>query len=192
LIIILTIFFKANSELEDVKMGWSLVRGIILLPGMVLGVFPYIISWLTRNTRFAASATPPSKAVFWLAIFISVFAFALIIRTVTLFFKIGIGTPAPWDPPKRLVVQGPYRYVRNPMITAVLLVLLAESLFFQSWPIVVWMLLFFVLNSIYFPLVEEKRLRRRFGEDYNIYCKNVPRWIPRLKPWQPENEKQPQ
>jgi protein-S-isoprenylcysteine O-methyltransferase Ste14 len=167
-------------------MGWSLVRGIILLPGMALGVIPVIITWLTRNTRFAASAASPQKTVFWLAIFVAGIAFVLIIRTVSLFLEIGKGTPAPWNPPKKMVVLGPYRYMRNPMITGALLVLFAESLFFQSWPIVAWMLLFVVGNTIYFPLVEEKELQRRFGEDYTVYCKNVPRWIPRLKPWQPD------
>ena len=169
----------------------SLIRGIILLPGMALGVIPVIITWLTRNTRFAASAVSPQKAVFWLAIFVVGIAFVLIIRTVSIFFKIGKGTPAPWDPPKKIVVLGPYRYMRNPMITGALLVLLAEFLFFQSWPIVAWTLLFFVGNMIYFPLVEEKGLQRRFGEDYTVYCKNVPRWIPRLKPWQSESDNQP-
>lgn len=95
-------------------------------------------------------------------------------------------------PAKKKVVLGPYRYMRNPMITGALLVLLAESSFFQSWPIVAWTLLFFVGNMIYFPLVEEKGLQKRFGEDYAVYCKNVPRWIPRLKPWQPEGKNQPQ
>jgi protein-S-isoprenylcysteine O-methyltransferase Ste14 len=173
-------------------MGWSLARGIILLPGMALGFIPFAIIWLTRNTKFAASLASSHQVIFWIAIFVAGIAFVLIIRTVSLFLEIGKGTPAPWDPPKKIVVLGPYRYMRNPMITGALLVLLAESLFFQSWPIVAWTLLFFVGNMIYFPLVEEKGLQRRFGEDYAVYCKNVPRWIPRLKPWQPEGKNQPQ
>lgn len=172
-------------------MGWSLVRAIILLPGMVLGVIPFFITWLTRNTRFSASAASHKQAVFWLAIFVAGIALVLIIRTVSLFFKTGKGTPAPWDPPKKFVVSGPYRYMRNPMITGALLVLLAESLLFQSWPLVCWMCVFLIGNMIYFPLVEEKGLKRRFGEDYALYCKNVPRWLPRLRPWKPEGENQP-
>jgi protein-S-isoprenylcysteine O-methyltransferase Ste14 len=172
-------------------MSGSLVRAIILLPGMVLVAIPTIISWLTRSTRFAASIASPQQAVFWLAIFFVGIALVLILRTVALFFKIGKGTPAPWDPPKKLVVLGPYRYMRNPMITGALLVLLAESLFFQSWPIVCWMGVFFIGNVFYFPLAEEKDLQRRFGKDYAVYRRNVPRWIPRLKPWQPEDENRP-
>jgi protein-S-isoprenylcysteine O-methyltransferase Ste14 len=154
---------------------------------MVLGIIPFIIIWLTRGTQFAVSVASPQQVVFWLAILVVGIAFVLIIRTVTLFFKVGKGTPAPWDPPKRFVVLGPYRYMRNPMITGALLVLLAESLIFQSWPLACWMCVFFIGNTIYFPLVEEKGLERRFGEEYAVYCRNVPRWIPRLKPWQPED-----
>jgi protein-S-isoprenylcysteine O-methyltransferase Ste14 len=158
---------------------------------MVLGVIPLIITWLTQNTRFAASAASHQKAVFWLAIVVVGIAFVLIIWTVSLFFKTGKGTPAPWDPPKRFVVSGPYRFMRNPMITGALLVLLAESLLFQSWPLACWMCVFFIGNAIYFPLVEEKGLKRRFGDDYAVYCKNVPRWLPRLRPWKPEAENRP-
>jgi hypothetical protein len=95
----------------------------------------------------------------------------------------GKGTPAPWDPPKRLVIQGPYRYIRNPMITGALLMLLAESILFLSLPIATWMTVFFIGNAIYFPLIEEKGLEKRFGDEYRNYKANVPRWLPRIRPW---------
>jgi protein-S-isoprenylcysteine O-methyltransferase Ste14 len=75
------------------------------------------------------------------------------------------------------------------MITGVLLILLGEALVFQSWPIAAWMVIFFIINAIYFPLVEEKNLERRFGEVYLLYQKNVPRWVPRLRPWTKGDEK---
>lgn len=99
--------------------------------------------------------------------------------------KFGNGTPAPWDPPKKLVVRGPYRHVRNPMISGVVLLLLAESLWLQSWPIALWMMIFVIVNMIYFPLFEEKGLEERFGNDYRRYKAHVPRWVPRLRPWEP-------
>ena len=74
------------------------------------------------------------------------------------------------------------------MISGVLLLLLAEALLFHSWPITAWMILFLVGNAIYFPLVEEKGLEKRFGDEYLEYKARVPRWIPRLRPWEkPEN-----
>jgi len=69
------------------------------------------------------------------------------------------------------------------MITGALLLLLAETLLLQSWPVFLWLVGFYILNSIYFPLFEEKSLGKRFGVDYLEYKKHVPRWIPRLKPW---------
>lgn len=72
------------------------------------------------------------------------------------------------------------------MITAVAAMLLGESLFFGSWLIGVWVLLFGFINHVYFVLSEEPGLERRFGESYRAYKANVPRWIPRLRPWQQE------
>jgi protein-S-isoprenylcysteine O-methyltransferase Ste14 len=69
------------------------------------------------------------------------------------------------------------------MITGVLLMLSAEALLLQSWPVGIWMMVFFIGNAIYFPLIEEKGLEKRFGNEYRNYKANVPRWIPRLRPW---------
>ena len=112
----------------------------------------------------------------------------LAVWTVKLFVNFGDGTPAPWDPPKKLVIRGPYRHVRNPMITGAVLMLLAEAMLFQSWPISLWMVIFFMGNAIYFPLVEEKGLEKRFGDSYRKYKAHVPRWIPRLRPWNQHND----
>ena len=93
--------------------------------------------------------------------------------------KFGQGTPAPWDPPQKLVVHGPYRYVRNPMITSVLFMLAAEAMFFQSWPIFFWLVLFFLLNNIYFPFFEERSLEKRFGYgQYRLVRSLVPAGLP--------------
>ena len=69
------------------------------------------------------------------------------------------------------------------MISSVLAILLGETIAFGSLGIFIWFLLFFGINNVYFVLSEEPGLEKRFGEDYRIYKKNVPRWIPRLRPW---------
>ncbi len=97
----------------------------------------------------------------------------------------GEGTPAPWDPPRRLVVRGVYRRVRNPMISGVIFTLCGEALIFQSLPLAIWAALFVLANMVYIPNFEEPGLEKRVGEDYRVYKANVPRWIPRLTPWQP-------
>jgi protein-S-isoprenylcysteine O-methyltransferase Ste14 len=109
----------------------------------------------------------------------------LFVSTVAQFATKGKGTLAPWDPPRELVVVGVYRYVRNPMITGVLSVLLAESLLSGSRRVLFWFMLFLLINMVYIPLFEEPALLARFGERYRTYKQHVSRWIPRANPWIP-------
>lgn len=111
--------------------------------------------------------------------------FALWFWTVRLFARIGKGTLAPWDPTRRLVVEGPYRHVRNPMITAVLAVLVGEAASFGSLPLLIWAGGFLAVNHVFFLLAEEPGLERRFGDEYRAFKENVPRWLPRRDPWAP-------
>ena len=110
----------------------------------------------------------------------------LFVASLRRFAGEGQGTLAPWDPPRQLVVRGPYRFVRNPMISGVVLVLMGEAMLLVSRPHAIWALVFAGINLIYFPLVEEPGLRRRFGKSYEEYCRHVPRIIPRLRPWSPD------
>jgi protein-S-isoprenylcysteine O-methyltransferase Ste14 len=102
---------------------------------------------------------------------------------VVLFARIGRGTLAPWDPTQRLVIVGPYRHVRNPMISGVAAMLGGEALLSGSLMIAGWLALFLLTNHIYFLVSEEPGLARRFGENYEAYRSAVPRWIPGLEPW---------
>ena len=170
--------------------AWRLLKPILILPGTVLVLMPAVILFASNSTRFSTKPIGPEHLLFWLASAAAVPGLFLAVWTVTLFIRFGQGTPAPWDPPLKLVLHGPYRFVRNPMITAVLLILLAETLIFQSWPLFFWMILFFLANAIYFPLVEERSLAERFGTAYLEYKKHVPRWIPRLTPWDPLEKEQ--
>jgi protein-S-isoprenylcysteine O-methyltransferase Ste14 len=109
----------------------------------------------------------------------------LIWRTIALFSRVGEGTLAPWDPTRKLVVSGPYLHVRNPMITGVFTVLSGETLVLGAPGMAIWTAVFAAVNAVYMPLFEEPGLVKRFGEDYVSYRRNVPRWLPRLKPWAP-------
>jgi protein-S-isoprenylcysteine O-methyltransferase Ste14 len=93
----------------------------------------------------------------------------LVYKTVILFATVGEGTLAPWDPPRRLVVRGPYRHVRNPMISGVLSILLGEAILLGSVPLLVWFLVFFALSALSMLLIEEPLLESRFGSDYVTY-----------------------
>jgi protein-S-isoprenylcysteine O-methyltransferase Ste14 len=149
--------------------------------GAVL-VLPFTVAVLVPALLVSGSGAELAWGAIPGAAFVAV-GLVLVVRTVALFARVGEGTLAPWDPTTRLVVVGPYRYVRNPMISGVLAILVGETLAFWSGALLVWTSVVFVLNAIYMPLVEEPGLRSRFGADYDRYCENVRRWVPRLRPW---------
>ena len=109
----------------------------------------------------------------------------LVVWTIALFARVGRGTLAPWDPTSTLVVEGPYRHMRNPMISGVLFLLLGEAALLGSWPLLGWFAAVAAVNAVYLPLVEEPGLVRRHGTEYERYREHVPRWLPRLRPWHP-------
>jgi protein-S-isoprenylcysteine O-methyltransferase Ste14 len=88
------------------------------------------------------------------------------------------------------VLRGPYRHVRNPMITAVTTILLGETCLAGSPALLLWTALFFTLNAVWIPTYEEPTLARRFGEEYRDYSANVRRWLPRRTAWEPRREEQ--
>ncbi|GHV37495.1 RemK protein [Synergistales bacterium] len=153
------------------------IRTIIVLPGTVLVFLPALLLYFT-DYRWTFSSWP----LFIAGIIFMLVGLGLAGWTMWLFAKKGLGTAAPWAPPKKLVIEGPYRHVRNPMISSVLTLLIAESLLLNSWSVIGIFALFFAGNMVYFPLVEEKELEKRFGAAYLDYKRNVPRWIPRLTP----------
>ena len=157
-----------------------LIAAMIALPGMVLFVIPGLLIW-----HYGVEAPAVGDLRFWLAKPLLPGGLVLAGWTVASFFVHGKGTPAPWHPPKRLVVRGAYRFVRNPMLIGVLMMLAGEALLFNSAPIGLWGALFFALNTVYFIFFEEPGLEKRFGDDYRLYKANVGRWLPRLSPWTP-------
>jgi protein-S-isoprenylcysteine O-methyltransferase Ste14 len=165
--------------------AWRHATAIALLPGTVAVVVPALI--LLGEGLNVGAGREGLEAALLVLVGVALIAagFALWVWTVRLFMQIGKGTLAPWDPTRKLVVEGPYRRVRNPMITSVLAVLLGEAALFGSQGLLTWAALFLGINWVYFVLHEEPGLERRFGEEYRVYRRNVPRWIPRRTPWTP-------
>lgn len=163
---------------------FKLFRALILLPGNAMVFVPGALLYLEGRITPAFGTTGIVLFVICLIAFISLsLGLTLAYRTVSLFFRKGEGTPAPWDPPQKLVILGPYRYVRNPMITGALFILIGEILFLGSLYILAWAWIFFIGNHFWFVFFEEKGLEKRFGKSYVKYKQCVPRWIPRLKPY---------
>ena len=156
--------------------AWRHLRAIALLPAVVTLVVPALILWGT-DVEVGWGAVPGATLIG--------LGLLLVVWTIALFATVGGGTLAPWDPTSRLVVRGPYRHVRNPMISGVASILLGEAALFGSLPLLIWFGGFAAANAVLIPLVEEPRLLRRFGADYESYRANVRRWLPRLRPWEP-------
>ena len=154
------------------------LAAVALLPVTVTLVVPGLILWWSGTDGGGWALGLAGGALVAVGI-------ALVAWTATLFARVGRGTIAPWDPTASLVVLGPYRHVRNPMISGVLAMLLGEAAIFASVPLLLWFAGVFAVNALYLPLVEEPGLRKRFGSDYDAYRANVPRWLPRLSPWEP-------
>ena len=165
-------------------MKWTTARAVVLLPAAATIYVPGAILWVAAGTPGALSPAEPTQVRFWIGIAMAVDGLFLAAWTMTLFDRVGKGTPAPWAPPERLVVLGPYRHVRNPMNSGMVLILGAEALLFGSWHLAGWTGVFFLACAIYFPFHEEPGLERRFGDAYRLYRENVPRWIPRIRPWE--------
>ncbi len=146
----------------------------ILVPGFWTLVMPY---WLLP--RGAQPVRSLAGAAGWLLMAAGI---ALYVRCAFGGFALrGQGTPLPWDPPKKLVVEGPYRLVRNPMYWSVGSVLLGEAGIFQSLALLELAVGFAVGVNVFVLLCEEPALRRKFGAEYEEDCRRAPRWLPRLK-----------
>jgi protein-S-isoprenylcysteine O-methyltransferase Ste14 len=142
----------------------------VVVPGSVGGYLPWFIG------REQPVASGPMLAL-------SIVAFAIgapmYLWCLWDFATYGRGTPLPLDPPKRLVIRGLYRWVRNPMYVTVLIVILGWSLFFQSIEVAAYGLVVFALCHTFILVYEEPHLRRVFGPEYEAYRARVGRWIPR-------------
>jgi protein-S-isoprenylcysteine O-methyltransferase Ste14 len=122
----------------------------------------------------------------WIVALVSVLGFAVAARCVWDFGRTGHGTPAPMAPPKRLVVVGFYRYVRNPMYLGFFCGWSGLWMVFGwwNWPAIGVVALVIVGVMAFVRLYEEPTLRRLFGADYEEYCRNVRRWVPRVRGWE--------
>ena len=160
---------------------WASLGSILfffIAPGPVAGLVPW---WITRwQLRAPFGGSDFSRLVG--AVLIAV-GLAPLIASFARFAWDGLGTPAPVAPPSRLVVTGFYRRVRNPMYVALLIILSGEALFFSDVRVFFWALMFWAGCHLFVLGYEEPALKRTFGIEYETYRANVPRWLPRLRPW---------
>jgi len=165
------------------RLWWRHLLSVLLFPATMTVFIPAVILWIT-----GLDAPDPGTVTGLLLIvagcLLVAFGLGMLIWTVILFDRIGEGTLAIGSPVK-LVVRGPYRHVRNPMMTGVFCIQLGAAVATTSLWLFGWFALFFTLTLIAIRTVEEPHLRRRFGADYDEYRRHVPRWIPQLHAWEP-------
>jgi len=159
---------------------------VLILPGNILITIPLIIYFLTKET-YSYHLINLSSVLFYISILFFILGLWLAIWSVRTFYDFGGGgTPGPWKPVSKLIISGPYCYVRNPMLIGVFFLLLFESILFSSMPIFYWFLIFFIGNIFYFKNIEERDLIKRFGEDYKNYRDKVSMFIPSFTPYNKE------
>ena len=163
------------SERGEAARRRQAALGTVVFTLTVPGTLVVLVPWLLSGWRLAAGSLARVLGVLLILAALPMFA-AFLVR----FVREGIGTPAPIAPPERLVVGGPFQRVRNPGYVAVVGLVLGQALLFGSLEVAVYGLLVALGFHLFVVLYEEPTLRRRFGAEYEAYCRRVPRWWPRL------------
>ena len=140
-----------------------------------------LLIFLPDRILDSTGITPPADVGAWqvAGMLLGASGAALALTCILTFVFIGRGTPAPFDPPRRLVRRGPYRLIRNPMYLGAGLALAGAALFYQSIPLLGYAAVFLTITHLFVVLYEEPALRRTFGRDYEAYCRRVGRWWPK-------------
>ncbi len=142
----------------------------VLIPGTVAVYVPLLI---------AGSSSFASGTLFVIGLALLVVGAATYAWCVWDFATFGRGTPAPIDAPKKLVVRGLYRYTRNPMYVGVLRVILGWAALFSTANLALYALVVGTCFHLFIVLYEERHLRAEFPSQYEAYCSQVSRWLPR-------------
>jgi protein-S-isoprenylcysteine O-methyltransferase Ste14 len=162
------------------KISWVLCKTAIFT-----ALVPYTVGWwlpMRIHRAYAPpadvlAATPWQLTLSQLLLFLGA---AIYLWCAWDFSVKGLGTPAPIDAPKNLVVNGLYGYVRNPMYVGVACIVVSRALFFWSLPILVYLGFIVLCANLFVRFYEEPHLRAVFGEQYIAYCRQVSRWLPRF------------
>ena len=153
---------------------------LLLAPGTVAGLLPWWISgWKFEPPLLGIAWTR------WLGVALIAAGAPALLDSFARFALQGRGTPAPVLPTSRLVVTGLYRHVRNPMYVGVVTVVLGQGLLIGSAPVLGYGVVLWLIFHLFVLGYEEPTLRRSFGTEYDRFCRSVPRWIPRIRPWRP-------
>ena len=144
----------------------------ILQPGLVAGLIPF---WILRDQWRFNEMTIDLLTIIGVVLFLC--GLILMLYCIYLFATAGRGTLSPFDRTKNLVIEGVYRYSRNPMYVGVMLILIGETIITQSQNMLIYGVVVFIIFHLFILIVEEPRLRRDFGDSYDAYIKKTRRWL---------------
>lgn len=147
-----------------------------IFTGLVLVLLPFRLLVWTGISHHKSSGLS-----LLVGLLVAVAGAGLALWSVGAFAFLGNGTPAPFDPPRRLVVAGPYRYVRNPMYIGAGMAIAGAALTYRSIALAAYLCLLFLASHLFIVLYEEPTLKRCFGKEYTAYCHATRRWLPWLR-----------
>jgi protein-S-isoprenylcysteine O-methyltransferase Ste14 len=177
------------TDTRERRLWWRHLISILVFPVTVTLVVPAL--FVTPAHARPNLGSPLSIGLVIVGGLLITGGFGLWIWTVFLFDRIGKGTLGLgklMGEPVHLVVEGPYRHVRNPMISGVLAILLGEAAVAASGSLLLWFAIFLTLQEVAIRFWEEPHLAQRYGSEYLDYRQNVPRWIPRISAWAPASK----
>ena len=177
-------YIKVGAKLGDVRRSRAAAGTaafFVLAPGAAAALVPW---WLTGWHQGQPPFAPPLRVGGTLLLAAGA---AVLVVAFVRFVVEGAGTPAPVAPPDQLVVGGLYRYLRNPIYLAVTACIVGQALLLSSPLLLAYAAAFLAVCAGFVRWYEEPVLRRRFGTQYEAYRRGVPGWLPRLRPWRPED-----
>jgi protein-S-isoprenylcysteine O-methyltransferase Ste14 len=181
------------AKTPERRLWWRHLLSFLVAPITMTIVIPLLIA-IPANVRPPGFSSPWTAGLTVIGGLLIAVGLGLLIWTVVLFDRVGKGTLGVGNvlgEPVNLVVRGPYRHVRNPMISGVLCILLGEAAVTASGWLLLWFAAFFTVLATVIRFWEEPHLIRRFGDEYLTYCQHVPRWIPRISAWQTNSPAHP-
>jgi protein-S-isoprenylcysteine O-methyltransferase Ste14 len=175
------------AETRERRLWWRHLLSVLIAPvTMTLLIPTLILDW--QQVHLPDYGSPLIAGLVVVGALLIAGGLSLLVWTVLLFDREGKGTlgvGSVLGEPVHLVVQGPYRHVRNPMITGVLAVLLGEAALAASVWLLLWFAIFFACLATLIRFWEEPHLAQRYGSEYLGYRESVPAWIPRISAWTP-------
>ncbi len=150
----------------------------LIAPGTIAGLVPYgITGWESQPSFFGWDV------VRWIGAVVIAAGLAILIESFARFVMKGFGTPAPVAPPKHLVISGLYRHTRNPMYVGLVSAVVGQALLLGDARLLWYAIIVWISVHLFVLVYEEPTLRETFGVEYERFRANVPRWLPRFRPW---------